>query len=79
MKYYIVEIPTLVHVIRILSRIRLPFFRYWYLVEYYLAQSGVLQNSIQNILTQYILLSDKLFKTEKQYLKVIVNLQVVLY
>ena len=79
MKYYIVEIPTLVRVIRIFSRIRLPFFPYWYLVEYYLAQSGILQNSIQHIRTLYILLSDKLFKTEKQYFKVIVNLQVVLY
>jgi hypothetical protein len=79
MKNYIVEVPTLVNVIRILSRIRLPFFPYWYLVEYYLAESGILQNSIQHILTLYILLSDKLFKTEKQYLKVIVNLQVVLY
>jgi hypothetical protein len=54
-------------------------FPYWYLVEYYLAQSGILQNSIQHILTVYILLSDTLFETEKQYFKVIVNLQVVLY
>jgi hypothetical protein len=46
---------------------------------YYLAQSGILQKSIQHILTLYILLSDKLFKTEKQYFKVIVNLQVALY